>query len=349
MAKTSRKRKSKQDQISEELKLRIVCLFVIFLLIISAMQLGFIGEHLDYIFSYLFGNLNGIVYLLLISVFSYIVFKASYPKFNGPKAVGIYFLLVGVTIFISATPTLKGMKVIQSYISQMPLNRGGFIGALLYGCLSALFDYVGSIIAAVFIIIVGIILLGSKFYFEHKKEIQKKAKMNFDKTKTSLKNSSTYFSDFFKKKQSKTAFFDDDIFEDEEDITPTYFEEIEKEDASLSQRLAYNQENQQIDIVDKKPKIEIEEMKELEDPIVEDTGFDQEKTADLETVLPEKNDHYQLPPVTLLHNVVNKKQGENKNHAVESAERLTAVLNEFGVHASINNISIGPSITKYEL
>ena len=52
------------------------------------------------------------------------------------------------------------------------------------------------------------------------------------------------------------------IFEDEEDITPTYFEEIEKEDASLSQRLAYNQENQQIDIVDKKPKIEIEEMKE---------------------------------------------------------------------------------------
>ena len=90
MAKTSRKRKSKQDQISEELKLRIVCLFVIFLLIISAMQLGFIGEHLDYIFSYLFGNLNGIVYLLLISVFSYIVFKASYPKFNGPKAVGIF-------------------------------------------------------------------------------------------------------------------------------------------------------------------------------------------------------------------------------------------------------------------
>ena len=149
MAKTSRKRKSKQDQISEELKLRIVCLFVIFLL--------------GYIFSYLFGNLNGIVYLLLIGVFSYIVFKASYPKFNVPKAVGIYFLLVGVTIFISATPTLKGMKVIQSYISQTPLNRGGFIGALLYGCLSALFDYVGSIIAAVFISIVGIILLGSKF------------------------------------------------------------------------------------------------------------------------------------------------------------------------------------------
>ena len=37
------------------------------------------------------------------------------------------------------------------------------------------------------------------------------------------------------------------------------------------------------------------------------------------------------------------------NTVFYSAERLTAVLNEFGVHASINNISIGPSITKYEL
>ena len=50
------------------------------------------------------------------------------------------------------------------------------MGAVLYGFLSALFDYMGAIIAAVFIVVTGIILLGSKFYFEHKKEIQKRAK-----------------------------------------------------------------------------------------------------------------------------------------------------------------------------
>lgn len=86
------------------------------------------------------------------------------------------------------------------------------MGAILYGFLSALFDYMGAIIAAVFIVVTGIILLGSKFYFEHKKEIQKRAKNNFNKTKDSLKQHSNYFGNFFKKKQNKTTFFDDAIF-----------------------------------------------------------------------------------------------------------------------------------------
>ena len=339
MAKTARKRKSKQEQVSEELKLRIICLFFIFLVIIAAMQLGVIGDHLNYVFMYVFGNLNGIIYLTCILLLGYIVVKADFPKFNGPKAVGLYLLFVGLTLFISATPSLTGIKVIQFYFNQAPLNRGGLLGAVLYGFLSALFDYMGAIIAAVFIVVTGIILLGSKFYFEHKKEIQKRAKNNFNKTKDSLKQHSNYFGNFFKKKQNKTTFFDDAIFEDDE--TPmTIFEEIAKEDVTLPQAFTFNDEHQEIEIVDKEPPI----------PSVDEELVQNDQSQIEEPVIEHNtNKNYHLPPLSLLHNVVNKKQGENKNHAVESAERLTAVLNEFGVHASINNISIGPSITKYEL
>ena len=105
MAKTARKRKSKQEQVSEELKLRIICLFFIFLVIIAAMQLGVIGDHLNYVFMYVFGNLNGIIYLTCILLLGYIVVKADFPKFNGPKAVGLYLLFIGLTLFISATPS----------------------------------------------------------------------------------------------------------------------------------------------------------------------------------------------------------------------------------------------------
>lgn len=339
MAKTARKRKSKQEQVSEELKLRIICLFFIFLVIIAAMQLGVIGDHLNYVFMYVFGNLNGIIYLTCILLFGYIVVKADFPKFNGPKAVGLYLLFIGLTLFISATPSLTGIKVIQSYFNQVPLNRGGLLGAVLYGFLSALFDYMGAIIAAVFIVVTGIILLGSKFYFEHKKEIQKRAKNNFNKTKDSLKQHSNYFGNFFKKKQNKTTFFDDAIFEDDETPT-TIFEEIAKEDVTLPQAFTFNDEHQEIEIVDKEPPI----------PSVDEELVQNDQSQIEEPVIEHNtNKNYHLPPLSLLHNVVNKKQGENKNHAVESAERLTAVLNEFGVHASINNISIGPSITKYEL
>lgn len=339
MAKTARKRKSKQEQVSEELKLRIICLFFIFLVIIAAMQLGVIGDHLNYVFMYVFGNLNGIIYLTCILLLGYIVVKADFPKFNGPKAVGLYLLFIGLTLFISATPSLTGIKVIQSYFNQVPLNRGGLLGAVLYGFLSALFDYMGAIIAAVFIVVTGIILLGSKFYFEHKKEIQKRAKNNFNKTKDSLKQHSNYFGNFFKKKQNKTTFFDDAIFEDDETPT-TIFEEIAKEDVTLPQAFTFNDEHQEIEIVDKEPPI----------PSVDEELVQNDQSQIEEPVIEHNtNKNYHLPTLSLLHNVVNKKQGENKNHAVESAERLTAVLNEFGVHASINNISIGPSITKYEL
>ena len=339
MAKTARKRKSKQEQVSEELKLRIICLFFIFLVIIAAMQLGVIGDHLNYVFMYVFGDLNGIIYLTCILLLGYIVVKADFPKFNGPKAVGLYLLFIGLTLFISATPSLTGIKVIQSYFNQVPLNRGGLLGAVLYGFLSALFDYMGAIIAAVFIVVTGIILLGSKFYFEHKKEIQKRAKNNFNKTKDSLKQHSNYFGNFFKKKQNKTTFFDDAIFEDDETPT-TIFEEIAKEDVTLPQAFTFNDEHQEIEIVDKEPPI----------PSVDEELVQNDQSQIEEPVIEHNtNKNYHLPPLSLLHNVVNKKQGENKNHAVESAERLTAVLNEFGVHASINNISIGPSITKYEL
>ena len=338
-AKTARKRKSKQEQVSEELKLRIICLFFIFLVIIAAMQLGVIRDHLNYVFMYVFGNLNGIIYLTCILLLGYIVIKADFPKFNGPKAVGLYLLFIGLTLFISATPSLTGIKVIQSYFNQAPLNRGGLLGAVLYGFLSALFDYMGAIIAAVFIVVTGIILLGSKFYFEHKKEIQKRAKNNFNKTKDSLKQHSNYFGNFFKKKQNKTTFFDDAIFEDDETPT-TIFEEIAKEDVTLPQAFTFNDEHQEIEIVDKEPPI----------PSVDEELVQNDQSQIEEPVIEHNtNKNYHLPPLSLLHNVVNKKQGENKNHAVESAERLTAVLNEFGVHASINNISIGPSITKYEL
>ena len=47
MAKTSRSKKSKQDQISEDLKVRIIATVGLFLIVVGAMKLGPIGEQLN--------------------------------------------------------------------------------------------------------------------------------------------------------------------------------------------------------------------------------------------------------------------------------------------------------------
>ena len=355
MAKTSRKKKSKQEQLSEELKFRIVCIVFIFLIIIAAMKLGFIGEHLHFIFTYLFGHLNGIVYLSLLILLSYTTWKAQFPRLNGPQAMGCYFILVGIMIFMYANTQLTGIKVIQSYIATVPLNRSGFFGAIVYGLLSSLFDNLGAIIAAVFILVIGIIFIGSKFYFEHQKEIKVKTKNKLNKTKNSVKNTSEYFGNFFRKKQDRSIMFDDSVFEDD-DLDKTFFEEIEEEkkEKALSS-FEYNDDLQSLEIIDHSVTEEKEQKDDLNDKTKTVTKHHDEVINE-ETVLKDehhekKENHtlYRLPPLSLLNRVVNKKQGENKNHAVDSAERLTNVLNEFGVHATINNIMIGPSITKYEL
>lgn len=336
MAKTSRKRKSKQEQISEELKFRIICIVAVFLIVVAAMQLGLIGENLHLVFTYMFGNLNGIIYLLCLILFLYAFVKAKLPKMTGPKAVGAYLLFVGLLVLMYSNSQLTGIKVIQSYINTVPLNRSGFAGAIIYGFLSMLFDQLGAMIAGCFIIIIGLILFGSKFYFDHQKEISAKTKHQSDKTKAFIKNKSDYLSEFFNKKDDHSLLFDEKVFEDEKSQNSVE----NKHNEVADEMFEYKDDYQKIDIVNTKKSDEVThdeddlEIRQEEPSILQDQN---------------KKHSYHLPSLNLLNKTVNKKQGENKTHAVDSAERLTSVLNEFGVHATISNIMIGPSITKYEL
>lgn len=333
MAKTARKRKSRQEQISEELKFRIICIVAVFLIIVAAMKLGFIGEHLHFVFTYLFGNLNGIIYLLSIIFMFYATIKAKLPKMSGPRAVGIYMIFIGLLVLMYTNSNLTGLKVIQSYINTVPLNRSGFAGAVVYGLLSLLFDQLGALIAGYFIIVIGLILFGSRFYLEHKKVIKEKAKDHLSKTKSSVKNKSEYFGEFFNKKNEQSILFDEKVFEDHKTIEP-------KEESEPV--FEYKEDKQTIEIVDHNEQAEQPDENDVhEEQIMESVSVEEEHHV--------KKTLYRLPPLTLLNKTVNKKQGENKSYAMDSAERLTNVLNEFGVHAMITNIMIGPSITKYEL
>ena len=57
---------------------------------------------------------------------------------------------------------------------------------------------------------------------------------------------------------------------------------------------------------------------------------------------------YRLPPVSLLEEYENKKSG-NRKELLFSARKLEETLNTFGVDAKVVQVSVGPSITRYEL
>ena len=205
MAKTKRKKKSKQEQISEDLKMRIIAFVGLFIIVVSAMQLGPIGHQLDYVCTYLIGNFIGIGYIMLISLCIYVIAKAHLPKMNSPRAIGLYLIIGALLTLMSSfnDDNIVAIKVINQYISQAPCNRGGFIGALLYGILSALFDRIGAMIAAGFILIIGIVLLGSKFYVDYIKNNSKKEK----KKDYFSQNTGGKFVDFFSRSKEKDKVF----------------------------------------------------------------------------------------------------------------------------------------------
>ncbi len=330
MAKTKRSKKSKNQILEEKLRLRIIILFVIFAIIVSALRLGFIGQGIHNCVAFLTGNLYGVVYLALLVVCIYILCKAQIPRLNGPEAIGIYAIFISMLTIASipSQPQASGMGVISTYLQSQQMNKGGFIGICLYGVFSSLFESLGALILSIIILIIGLALIFSKLYFQHQKTKKKKPKVSKQEetpVQTIVLKKKSHFFDFLSK-DKEIPLFPDSAFDDVE----------EKIDPEMTSTFEFDQDNMKLDIKEKKP-LKIKEEKDSP----QESYIDPPKKTDLS--------HYQLPPLSLLstrstHNVSKEKSAANKN-----AARLTNVLKQFGVNATIENAFIGPTITKYEL
>lgn len=330
MAKTKRSKKSKNQILEEKLRLRVIILFVIFAIIVSALRLGFIGQGIHNCVAFLTGNLYGVVYLALLVVCIYILCKAQIPRLNGPEAIGIYAIFISMLTIASipSQPQASGMGVISTYLQSQQMNKGGFIGICLYGVFSSLFESLGALILSIIILIIGLALIFSKLYFQHQKTKKKKPKVSKQEetpVQTIVLKKKSHFFDFLSK-DKEIPLFPDSAFDDVE----------EKIDPEMTSAFEFDQDNMKLDIKEKKP-LKIKEEKDSP----QESYIEPPKKTDLS--------HYQLPPLSLLstrstHNVSKEKSAANKN-----AARLTNVLKQFGVNATIENAFIGPTITKYEL
>ena len=61
------------------------------------------------------------------------------------------------------------------------------------------------------------------------------------------------------------------------------------------------------------------------------------------------DEHYEFPPVTLLEEGENKTDQNSEKRLLATAEKLRRTLYSFGVSAKVENVSVGPAITRYEL
>ncbi|WP_289293989.1 FtsK/SpoIIIE family DNA translocase [Romboutsia ilealis] len=86
-----------------------------------------------------------------------------------------------------------------------------------------------------------------------------------------------------------------------------------------------------------------------EQPIKTSKTFDSEKTQTISIKEEANYDNYKIPSVNLLNKIDKKADDNSKKKVLKNASLLEKTLADFGVEAKVNQVTVGPTITRYEI
>ncbi len=336
------RRKAKRAQKKHNKDLQVVMLLLLSVLstILIYVQSGYIGEHLS---PMLGGIIGWIKYIVPFGLFLIAINVAcdKDKQYITSKLMQYLVLLICISVTITV---LKGninvnenefeKTVTYAYNEGTKSIGGGAIGAIFAYPLIQLIDTVGTVILAIGVGIITIIFL----YGIRPAEIVK----NMVEEKEAEK-------EIIKEKENKKI--KSNKYEDESDI------EIKKEKVHKGLFSKKEKEKEESEILDEQIKIKMpinsisqknmpeNELFEKQDEIKEDKS---REVLTLEHALTVEDKNYEFPPIEFLKE--GKIKAKNTKKAIQdTASKLQRTLYSFGVSAKVENVSVGPTITRYEL
>ena len=304
----------------------------VLIVILSVLQMGFIGRFFDTFFKYILGNFSYILYLIIVATPIYYIMN---KKVKSPIILSTLLILIDFLIQLIFIGNINNYVTFNDiYSGKVSELGGGLISYYPVKFLIYLLSYYGSLLVIISALITVIFLY---FNINHRVFI---LKVKYYIVNAFDKNEYT--------EDSLNYCEDEDLFYDE------LIDNESKKENSNEQR--YN------NIKDKDLVVDIREFKEdeiiNEEEVVKIPSRKQKKAnqADVHTpedsindlVTEESYDNYQLPPVTLLNNPV-KKQTITKGDVVEKSKILQSTFNNFGIEVKIVKAIVGPSITQFQI
>ena len=353
MARKKAKRAAEKIRSNKDMQVVVLLLLSILSGILIYVQSGYIGENLSPILG---GVIGWIKYIIPIGIFLVAINVACDKdrQYLSTKLFQYGLLLVCISILITV---LKGNidvinsefeeAVKSSYDEGIKSIGGGAIGTIFAYPLIKLIGKIGTVILAVGIgIISGIFLYGIKPAEYVKEKVEERELEREEREKTRYK-------------EEKTRFKEEKLSRRQQKEMPEPEIEIkeEKEHISLFGKKDKKQiEKENSEILDDQIKIkiasnDIEESKTANGLFTkqEETKEDRSKEVlTLEHALTVEDQNYEFPPIELL------KEGKastksSKKAIQDTASKLQRTLYSFGVSAKVENVSVGPTITRYEL
>ena len=345
---STRRRKTSTKKSQVRIVDNLVGIILSFLMLIGLFNLGIIGQLLVGIFSLVVGKAYPVAMILVLISGLSLTFFGHRPKYNRRWIIGFWTAYCGVLIWLHylmfshlnihanyLSVTWNNLTKVFFQISSSTNIGGGMLGALLYAGSNYLIGQQGTAVLAWLIIIAGIIIffaipwtkILNEFGHQLKKtpEVVGKIKQQMPERpqiKRSIKN------DHKPKKQPPVTPVQEKMPVKDSPKQPT--------EAPVEPRITVASNNEQ-------------ESSNEESPIVEDNESADSEDLQLAATTEKEDADYQLPPLSLLTKIPATDQKDDLHAIKKNTKKLQDTLKSFGVDATVENVNLGPSVTKYEL
>lgn len=361
--KTTNRTRKKQNRIDIDLAVVSMIIVSILLTVLIYTNSGYIGKTLSPILGGLIGWMK---YILPIGTFAIAINLACEKKETlSPKLIqyGIFLMCIAVimSIYQISKQTIDmnkefGAILQQAYELGQKNIGGGVIGMMAALPAVSMLGETGAVILAIGISIIVLIFMfaihpaklitNAVENIEERKELRRERRLEEneedEEEEIAVKPKK-------KEKMKKPSSIDIPLEEDQITIN------LNDKTGKLKKYDHSNDDLTPLRMSQMKPrKLEKQEdsPNELDNIFKTEEEVKEDKTKQvlvLEHTLTSEDEHYEFPPIQLLSEGKGSSLKGGKKAIADNATRLQKTLYSFGVSAKVENVSVGPAITRYEL
>ncbi|MDK2563322.1 DNA translocase FtsK [Romboutsia sedimentorum] len=379
------KKKDSQLSFSREYHNLVTIFIGIFLLYsLNSSSMGLIGSMMQTIFKGLFGSLSIVIpfIVILTGILGFFEGNEYIYRLKNTKAYYIGLIFIFVFYGLLNSRNLPVDSPLNSEMLKPVMEMGvngkgpGLIATTIIYYISKVFGITGGWMISIFALVIVLLFtfnISVKdliLNIKAKSTSAKNGNLNLkDKVSNMKKSALEMMTDevdeatMIKKEGLLKGFMSKNKKEKNEEPVLNIDNEIDEVDDKTIKIVGFNKaEDEYLEILEGTQSMsELDVLKELqsfnkeqckdvkEQPVKTSKTFDDKKTQGID-IKPEENyKNYKKPTFEIL-NKVDKKTDENgKKKVLKNASLLEKTLADFGVEAKVNQVTVGPTITRYEI
>ncbi|SCG83392.1 DNA translocase ftsK [Proteiniborus sp. DW1] len=338
---------AKRDIKMEIMGILIVAVGLLSLLSMYNKSTGFIGQIIKK-YSIIIAGLGGYVFPFIILLVGFLFITNKIELIKKTTSVIITYIGLLTILDINFFPFVEGLSFFDRVKLSIEVNNsiiasesiasgGGIIGSALSYVFLRLFGTIGSYVVIAAIILISFLLFTNISVIDVTKNIFRRIVALIKATINNTKDF-VYVED---KKGNTPSNKEDDI------ILKDMLSHDDKNNTSDSS-ITTNEAETKIRVLDYTKSIDKSE--QYAEKKHEDKLINRDNNIDIpEGQKNESYDDYKLPSTEILREVKSNSKNVEKKEVLNNANKLIETLHNFGIEAKILQVSIGPSITRYEI